>query len=155
MTPIMFIQSKNKLYTDIVHCIGRGIDFYSSKYDDFIALGDLNTEASNSILERFCASYNLINCKATCLRYQKRVFEFAVLLPWKKKKSLSEYHLQLMDTHFIWCSSKIYTWPLVTLLLNIFLFDLFLFLHDIPVANYVDDNTPYCTGLKIWLQCST
>ena len=24
-----------------------------------------------------------------------------------------------------------------------------MFLHDIPVANYVDDNTPYCTGLKI------
>ena len=34
------------------------------------------------------------------------------------------------------------------LLFNIFLCDLFLFLHDIPVANYADDNTPYCTGLK-------
>ena len=35
------------------------------------------------------------------------------------------------------------------LLFNIFLCDLFLFLHDIPVANYADENTPYCTGLKI------
>ena len=35
------------------------------------------------------------------------------------------------------------------LLFNIFLCDLFVFLHDIPVANYADDNTPYCTGLKI------
>ena len=35
------------------------------------------------------------------------------------------------------------------LLFNIFLCDLFLFLDDIPVANYADDNTPYCTGLKI------
>ena len=35
------------------------------------------------------------------------------------------------------------------LLFNIFLCDLFLFLHDIPGANYADDNTPYCTGLKI------
>ena len=35
------------------------------------------------------------------------------------------------------------------LLFNIFLCDLFLFLYDIPVANYADDNTPYCTGLKI------
>ena len=26
---------------------------------------------------------------------------------------------------------------------------LFLFLHDIPVANYADDNTPYWTVLKI------
>ena len=35
------------------------------------------------------------------------------------------------------------------LLFNIFLCDLFLFLHDTPVASYADDNTPYCTGLKI------
>ena len=35
------------------------------------------------------------------------------------------------------------------LLFNIFLCDLFLLLGDIPVANYADDNTPYCTGLKI------
>ena len=37
---------------------------------------------------------------------------------------------------------------LAPLLFNIFLCDLFLFLHGIPMANYVDDNTPYCTGLK-------
>ena len=24
----------------------------------------------------------------------------------------------------------------------------FFFLLDIPIANYADDNTPYCTGLK-------
>ena len=36
-----------------------------------------------------------------------------------------------------------------SLLFNIFLCDLFLFPHDILVANYEDDNTPYCTGLKI------
>ena len=35
------------------------------------------------------------------------------------------------------------------LLFNIFLCDLFLILHDIPLANYVDNSTPYCTGLKI------
>ena len=35
------------------------------------------------------------------------------------------------------------------LLFNIFLCDLFLFLHDILLANYADDNTLYCTGLKI------
>ena len=36
-----------------------------------------------------------------------------------------------------------------SLLFNIFLNDLFLFLQDIPVANYADDSSPYCTGLKI------
>ena len=35
------------------------------------------------------------------------------------------------------------------LLFNISLCDLFLLIHDIPVANNAEDNTPYCTGLKI------
>ena len=30
-----------------------------------------------------------------------------------------------------------------------YLCDHFLFFHDIPVANYADDNTPYFTGLNI------
>ena len=36
-----------------------------------------------------------------------------------------------------------------TLLFNIFLCDLFSFIHDIPMANHADNNTLYCTGLKI------
>ena len=47
------------LIADHLHCIGRGIDFYSSKYDNFVVLGDLNAEVSNSFMEQFCASYNL------------------------------------------------------------------------------------------------
>ena len=35
------------------------------------------------------------------------------------------------------------------LLFNVFLCDLFLFLHDIPVGNYAGDSNTYCTGLKI------
>ena len=50
---------KTNLIADHLHCIGRGIDFYSSKYDNFVVLGDLNTEVSNSFMEQFCASYNL------------------------------------------------------------------------------------------------
>ena len=50
---------KTNLIADHLHCIGRGIDFYSSKYDNFVVLGDLNTEISNSFVEQFCASYNL------------------------------------------------------------------------------------------------
>ena len=50
---------KANLIADYLHGIGRGTDFYSSKYDNFIVLGDLNTEVSNSFMEQFCASYNL------------------------------------------------------------------------------------------------
>ena len=35
------------------------------------------------------------------------------------------------------------------LLFNIFSCGPFLFLHNIPVVNYADDSTAYCTGLKI------
>ena len=33
---------------------------YSSKHDNFVVLGDWNREVSNSFMEQFCASYNLI-----------------------------------------------------------------------------------------------
>ena len=32
------------------------------------------------------------------------------------------------------------------LLFNIFICDVFYFLEDFDVANYVDDSTPYCAG---------
>ena len=41
------------LIADHLHGIGRGIDFYSSEYDHFIVLGDLNTEVSNSFWKNF------------------------------------------------------------------------------------------------------
>ena len=47
------------LIADHLHHIGRGIDFYYSKYDNFNVFDDLNTEFSNLFLEQFCASYNL------------------------------------------------------------------------------------------------
>ena len=51
------------LTADHLHC--RGINFYSSKYGNFIVLRDLNTENSKSLLEKFCASYNLKSLHAS------------------------------------------------------------------------------------------
>ena len=42
---------KTNLIADHLHCIGRGIDFYSSKCDNFVVLGDLNTEVSHAFME--------------------------------------------------------------------------------------------------------
>ena len=50
------IQSKYKLIAYHLHCIERGIDFYSSKHDSFIVLGGLNTEISNSFLKQVCVA---------------------------------------------------------------------------------------------------
>ena len=51
-------SAKTDLIADHLRCIVRGIDFYSSKYDNFVVLGDLNTEFSNSFIEQFCVSCN-------------------------------------------------------------------------------------------------
>ena len=58
LLPCSYNPNTNLVVADHLHCIGRRIDFYSSKYDDFIILSDLNTELSNSFLEQFCESYN-------------------------------------------------------------------------------------------------
>ena len=35
--------------------IGKGLDYYSLKYSNFIVLGDFNAEISNSHMSEFCA----------------------------------------------------------------------------------------------------
>ena len=39
--------------------LSKNLDFYPSKYENFIVIGDFNAEMNNSYLEKFCASYNL------------------------------------------------------------------------------------------------
>ena len=41
--------------------ISRGLDFYSSKYDNFIVLRDFNVETLNTTISVFCATYKLKN----------------------------------------------------------------------------------------------
>ena len=93
----------------------------------------------------------LINCKTTCLRYEKRVFEFEGSLLFFYLKNRKQ-RVRLNNTYSEWIDI-LFGVPQGSLrdplLFNMFLCDLFLFLHDIPVANYANDNTLYCTGLKI------
>ena len=48
----------------------KNLDFYSSKYENFIVIGDFNAEMTNNYLEEFCASYNLKNLikEPTCFK---------------------------------------------------------------------------------------
>ena len=41
--------------------IGKNLDNYSSKYDNFILLGDLNSEPTESAVRDFCQSYDCKN----------------------------------------------------------------------------------------------
>ena len=50
--------------------IGKGLQHYSSKYENFIVLGDFNAEMSNPHRTEFCALYNLTNLikELTCYK---------------------------------------------------------------------------------------
>ena len=41
--------------------LGKNLNFYSSKYENFIIIGDFNAEMTNNYLEELCASYSLKN----------------------------------------------------------------------------------------------
>ena len=70
---------------------------------------------------------------------------FSYLKNRKQRLRLNNTYSQWIDILFDVPQGSI----LGPVLFNIFLCHLFLFLHDIPVANYEDDSTPYCTGLKL------
>ena len=41
--------------------ISKDLQYYSSRYENFIVLGDFNAEMSNTHMSEFCAFYNLTN----------------------------------------------------------------------------------------------
>ena len=50
--------------------IGKGLDYYSSKYENFIVLSDFTAEMSNPHMSEFCALYNFTNLikEPTCYK---------------------------------------------------------------------------------------
>ena len=50
--------------------IGKGLEYYSSKYENFIVLGDFNEEMPNPHMSEFCALYNVTNLikEPTCYK---------------------------------------------------------------------------------------
>ena len=50
--------------------LSKKFDFYSSKYENFIVMGDFNAEMTNTHLEQFCSVYNFKSLikYPTCLR---------------------------------------------------------------------------------------
>ena len=50
--------------------IGKGFDSSSSKYNDYILMGDCNAELSDNFVDNFCGCYSLRNLikKPTCFK---------------------------------------------------------------------------------------
>ena len=53
-----------------LECISKEIDSHSSKYDNFLLLGDFNSEPTEEAMKSFCQIYNLKNLlnKPTCYK---------------------------------------------------------------------------------------
>ena len=70
-------------------------------------------------------------------------FLFSYLKTREQNLRLNNSSSQWIDILFVWVSTR------CSLLFDIFLGNLFLLLHNIPVVNYADESTPYWTGLRI------
>ena len=57
---LLYNPAKNNISSD--HSIeGRSLDSCMSSYDDFLVIGDLNSEISEIAMSEFCKTYNLQN----------------------------------------------------------------------------------------------
>ena len=94
-----------------------------------------------------CLPHNLLIAKLHCKGIKKGSlnFLFSYLKNRKQRVRLNNTYNEWIGILFGVPQGSI----LGPLLYNMFLCDLFLFLHDILVANNADDSTPYCIGLKI------
>ena len=83
--------------------LSKSFDFYSSKYENFIVIGDFNAEMTNSYMEEFCASYNLKNFikQPTCFKNLENPTCIDQILTNHPKSfhSLSFFEIGLSDFH--------------------------------------------------------
>ena len=83
--------------------LSKNLDFYSSKYENFIVRGDCNAEMTNNYLAEFCASYNLKNLikEPTCFKNIDNPTPIDHILTNHQKSfhSSSVYETGLSDFH--------------------------------------------------------
>ena len=99
----LHIQSTQKLNFKHLKEIGKNLDNYSSKYDNFILLGDLNSEPTESAVRDFCQIYgckNLIKDN-TCFKNPEKLSCIDLIITNRPKcfqnfvtleKGLSDFH---------------------------------------------------------------
>ena len=67
--------------------IGKGLDSLSSKYYDFILMGDFNADLSNDFVDSFCGSYSLKSLikKPTCFKNPDHPISIDLILTNRQK----------------------------------------------------------------------
>ena len=94
--------------------VGRSLDSYMSSYDNFLVIGDLNSEISEMAMSEFCETYNLQNLvkhptcyknpsKPTCIDLILTNFPKSFQHTQTIETGLSDFHkltLTVLKTHF-------------------------------------------------------
>ena len=126
------------------HCLLAMIEKLRKSLDSGGSSAALLTDLSKAF---DCLPHDLLIAKLHAYGIKKGSLKllFSYLKNRKQRVRLNNTYSEWIDILFGVPQGSI----LGPLLFNIFLCDLFLFFHDIPVANYADDINPYCTGLKI------
>ena len=126
------------------HCLLAMIEKLRKSLDSGGSSAALLTDLSKAF---DCLPHDLLIAKLHAYGIKKGSLNllFSYLKNRKQRVRLNNTYSEWIDILFGVPQGSI----LGPLLFNIFLCDLFLFLHDIPMANYADSNIPYCTGLKI------
>ena len=101
--------------------LGKGLDSLSSKFENFILLGDFNAEVTNSFMANFCETYNVSSLikKPTCFKNPENPTCIDLILTNRKKSfqnsklietGLSDFHkltVTVLKTFFMKQEPKI------------------------------------------------
>ena len=94
--------------------VGAGLDHYMPKYDNFLLLGDFNSEMCENAMKEFCDTYNLTNLikEPTCFKNPLNPSTIDLILTNRPRSfqnskvietGLSDHHkltISVMKTHF-------------------------------------------------------
>ena len=92
-----------------------------------------------------CLPHDLLIAKLHAFGINEVSLNFSYLKNKKQRVTLNISYSEWIEILFGMPQGSI----LGSLLFDIFLCDSLLFLHDIPIENYANDNISHCTGLKI------
>ena len=104
--------------------IGKLLDFYVSKYDNLLLLGDYNCEEKDIVMEKFLCTYNLKNLvkKPTCFKNVNNPSTIDLIITNKSKSffhtdvletGLSDFHkmtFTILKSNYIKCNPKVITY---------------------------------------------